>query len=78
VKRCIERNSSEDWKEKYGAVDDLRAVNKFCKDFPSFVEIAMPMIVEGIENLRSNVSKNALVLAKELYKNEHHEDDLRL
>jgi hypothetical protein len=59
---------SENWKDKFEAIEQLRILNKFHFDqFCSKLPEATPFIEESIDNLRSNISKNSLLLVSEIF-----------
>ncbi len=60
-----------DWKQKYEALDDIRKLSKF--HFTVLVTRLTPLVpflVECITSLRSNLSKNSLLLVQELFREE--------
>lgn len=62
--------ADEDWTVSFKALDDLRIVNKFhTNDLAERLDYLSPMIKSGVENLRSNISKNALTFCKEVLEN---------
>lgn len=66
---------SEDWKLHYECLNILRAINKHNREYlldstsgESILSgIAAPFVRDQIDNLRSNLSKCALMLVKELF-----------
>ncbi len=69
---------SEDWKLHYECLNILRAINRHNREYllgsPASAagesilsRIAAPFVRDQIDNLRSNLSKCALMLVKELF-----------
>ena len=70
LERIINTPQTE-WKEHYFAVDDLRRLNKFHFAFlAANLPAAHDFIIASIDSLRSNIAKNALIFAQELYSTE--------
>ena len=62
--------ADEDWTVAFKALDDLRVANKFhANDLAENLDFLAPMVKAAVENLRSNISKNALTFCKELFMN---------
>ena len=62
--------TDEDWTVAFKAIDDMRVANKFHSgDMAESLDFLAPLIKAAVDNLRSNISKNALTLCKELYMN---------
>jgi len=69
----IEKVTKSDiWKDQYEALDTIRCLNKH--HYP-FLVACLSDIADfckaHVENLRSNVSKNALMAVKEIFSKEH-------
>lgn len=61
-------SESLDWKQDFENVDILRKLNKFQeKEFPHFFIIAFPFVISSLNNLRSNLTKNGLILIQEVF-----------
>ncbi len=63
---------SEDWKHHYECLNLLRALNKYHRDYLLSEEVlcgklGVQFVKEQIDNLRSNLSKCALMLIKEVF-----------
>lgn len=69
---------SEEWKQHYDCLNYIRAINKFHRQVlftpmndqsgkTLFSQIIAPFCAQQVENLRSNVSKCALMLVKEIF-----------
>jgi len=66
-----ERLASEDWKEQFYSIDDLRRLFKhhpteFKKNLPNYET----HIGNGVDNLRSSICKNSLTLVAEVFSTE--------
>ncbi len=62
--------SSDDWRKQYDAVNQLRVLNKFHKEFLStrLSQDTIGIFIKAqVDNLRSNLSKNALLLVQEVF-----------
>jgi len=59
---------SEEWTAQYDTLNVLRRLNKFhWSDLMPHLELLTPLIAEAVESLRSNISKNALLLVTEMF-----------
>lgn len=57
-----------DWKRQFEAVNTLRQLNKFCKPFLYQIFDSVLDLLPGLAfNLKSNISKNTLVLIEEIF-----------
>jgi hypothetical protein len=73
--RSLQQQAQEDldWKLQFDAVENLRILNKFyAKELGDNINQFSLFIFKAIDNLRSNLSKNALLLVKEVYENFRH------
>ena len=62
--------ADEDWTVGFRALEDLRTVNKFHTDaLAASLEFLAPLVKAAVDNLRSNIAKNALALCKEVFLN---------
>jgi len=79
----------EDWKQQYESLNVLRALNKYHRQVlldggdsedSMLAKIVAPFIAAQVNNLRSNISKCALMLVKEFFMKgaEISEPDLRM
>ena len=79
----------DDWKQQYESLNVLRALNKYQREVlldggdsedSMLAKIVAPFIAAQVDNLRSNISKCALMLVKEFYMKgaEIQEPDLRV
>ena len=60
-------SESLDWKQDFENLDILRKLNKFQeKEFPHFFFKTFPFVMSCLNNLRSNLTKNGLILIKEV------------
>lgn len=66
----------DDWKQQYDALNVLRSINKYqretflgsCEEEDSLLsKVIAPFLAQQVDNLRSNISKCALMLVKEIY-----------
>ena len=66
----------EDWKQQYESLNVLRALNKYHREVlfeggesqeSIMNKVVAPFIAAQVDNLRSNISKCALMLAKEIF-----------
>jgi len=66
----------EDWKQQYESLNVLRALNKYHREVlldggdseeSLMAKVIAPFIASQVDNLRSNISKCALMLVKEIY-----------
>jgi|LauGreDrversion4_2_1035121.scaffolds.fasta_scaffold411697_2 hypothetical protein len=66
----------EDWKQQYESLNVLRALNKYHREIlleggdseeSLMAKVVAPFIANQVDNLRSNISKCALMLVKEIY-----------
>src|SRR5215216_3959529 len=61
-------SKSLEWKDQFEAMDTLRLLNKY---YPEFIVPKLDgfrgFLIESMNNLRSNVSKNCLLFLQELY-----------
>ena len=56
-----------DWKAHFDVIDSLRILNKYqSSDLLRNISLFIPFLQQGIDSLRSNVSKNSLLFVKEL------------
>ena len=64
----LQQSKSEDWKEQYEAVNQLRVINKHNR---AYLQTKMSNFAEFVksqtDNLRSNLIKNSLLFVKELF-----------
>ena len=63
-----------DWKAHFDVVESLRILNKYHNiELLKFLNLFIPFLYQGIDSLRSNLSKNSLLFIKELihYSNEN-------
>lgn len=61
-------SESLDWKQDFENLDILRKLNKFQeKEFPHFFLKTFPFVISCLNNLRSNLTKNGLILIKEVF-----------
>lgn len=68
VAAIIDRLNSEDWKENFYGVDDLRSLYKHHPEgFRTYLPKYQNHIVEDVENLRSSISRNSLNLVVEVF-----------
>lgn len=57
-----------DWKVCFDYIDDLRKFNRYHpEEFLLFLQKIIPFLVFNLNNLRSNLIKNALILVKEIF-----------
>ena len=62
--------NDEDWSVIFEGLDDLRIANKFHgDDLAENLDFLAPLIKSAVENLRSSITKNAIVLCKEIFAN---------
>ena len=66
VQTTMQRLTSDDWKENFYGFDDLRRLYKF-SDFEMYLPKFAELIVKGVENLRSSICRNSLLLVKEVF-----------
>ena len=60
----------EEWSNLFNAINHLRVMNKFHPDFLfENLEFIATFCKESCQNLRSNISKNGLMLTNEMFKN---------
>ena len=60
----------EDWTVAFKAIDDLRICNKYHPaELAEHIDYLAPLIKAVVDNLRSNISKNALMLCHEIFAN---------
>ena len=64
----FEDSKNLDWKSEFDNIDILRKMNKFLapKEFLEVLNKNFKYILRCVENLRSNISKNGLILIKGL------------
>lgn len=68
VAAIIARLNSEDWKENFFGVDDLRRLYRHHPaEFGSYLPKFQSNIVEDVENLRSSIARNTLMLVNEIF-----------
>lgn len=79
MKTIISMIKSDDWKQHYDALNALRVLNKFNRDTllgersaygseeSECSRIIAQFVKEGVDNLRSNLTKCALMLVKEIF-----------
>lgn len=68
IAKVIERLSSEDWKENFYGLDDLRSLYKHHPDeFKTYLPKFKELIKEAVENLRSSICRNSLNLVAEVF-----------
>ena len=61
----------EDWAAQFAAIDALRVCNKFhSSDLAENLDTFTDFIKASVDNLRSNVCKNALQFCQELFTND--------
>ena len=61
----------EEWLNQFNAIDSLRIMNKFYSyDLIENLELFIQFAKDSVENLRSNISKNALMFCTELFNNQ--------
>lgn len=73
--RSLQQQAQEDldWKLQFDVVENLRILNKFyAKELGDNINQFGLFIFKAIDSLRSNLSKNALLLVKEAYENFRH------
>lgn len=64
----VSRLTSEEWKEVFYGFDDLRRMYKFNPaEFKQFLPKLSQHILDGVENLRSSICRNALYLVTEVF-----------
>lgn len=69
-------SNPEEWHNQFSALDNLRIINKFHVDTLMFyLSQFAPFIKSGVDNLRSGISKNALMLTTELFSNKENMKD---
>lgn len=67
----IEKLNSENWKDQFYGIDDLRSLYKHHpKEFEAYLPKFKELIKEGCENLRSSICRNMLTLVVEVYSTE--------
>lgn len=66
VELTIQRLTSPDWKENFYGFDDLRRLYKFA-DFEQYLPKLAKIIIHGVENLRSSICRNSMMLVKEIF-----------
>ena len=77
VAKIIGRLSSEDWKENFYGLDDLRSLYKFHPvEFEAYLPKFAELVKDGINNLRSSICRNALNLASEVFATDKNLRDL--
>lgn len=60
----------EEWLIQFNAVENLRILNKYhSHDLIENLELFITFCKDSVENLRSNISKNALMFCTELFNN---------
>lgn len=60
---------SDNWKENFIGLDQLRAINKYrYADFLDYWPRISDKVIELMDSIRSSISKNALVLLSEVFK----------
>ena len=60
----------EEWLNQFNALDCLRIINKYhSHDLIENLELFIQFAKDSVENLRSNISKNALMFCTELFNN---------
>ena len=58
----------ENWRSVFISIDQLRFLNKFYRsDLTATILQFTPHIIESIQNLRSSIRKNSLMLVKEIF-----------
>ena len=63
-------SDSEAWGDQYIALDNLRIMMKFhSADLMEHLDFFAAFIRDSVNNLRSNISKNGIVLCAEIFKN---------
>ena len=68
VASTVSRIESEEWKEVFYGFDDLRRLYKFnSESFKQFLPKFSKHILEGVDNLRSSICRNALNLVVEVF-----------
>jgi hypothetical protein len=68
----------EDWSVAFKAIDDLRITNKYHPaELAENIDYLAPLIKAAVDNLRSNISKNALTLCNEIYANKSMTGELK-
>lgn len=61
-------SQSEDWREQYGTINQLRILNKYHFEcFEAKIDSFCDFVKSQVESLRSNLIKNALILVREVF-----------
>lgn len=61
-------NPDANWKEHFDVIEGLRVLNKFhANEFRNHLSEFNDFLGKSVDNLRSNISKNALMLIKEVF-----------
>ena len=70
IRLILENLNSSDWLAQFKALDDLRRLNKYCKNlfFESFDQF-VTQIKDQASSLKSYLSKNTIILLKEVCNN---------
>lgn len=66
MENTVKRLTSDDWKENFYGFDDLRRFYKFA-NFEAHLKNYAELIVHGVENLRSSICRNSLMLVSEIF-----------
>jgi hypothetical protein len=68
IQQLADKSKEHGWKEKFATIDDLRRVNKFHKaDMENHIHYFTEFIVANVDNLRSSISRNSLLLVNEIF-----------
>ena len=71
LEKIKENSASDEWKVIFQNLDDIRRLNKFHRqDLTESLGSMIEFITTHVNNLRSNISKNACVLVQELFASE--------
>jgi uncharacterized protein YeaO (DUF488 family) len=68
IAKIVERLEKDEWKENFYGFDDLRSLYKHRPEqFKAYLPKFKQHISEGVENLRSSICRNALILCEEVF-----------
>jgi hypothetical protein len=66
VANLLQELKSADWKAQFNAFNELRRFYKF-GPFEAYLPKYQEDIIDGVENLRSSICRNSLILVKEVF-----------
>jgi hypothetical protein len=66
--KIIDKINSEDWKQQFYGFNDLRSFYKYHpKEFETYLPKFKELIKEGVDDLRSSICRNSLILVNEVF-----------